>query len=445
MATRPSQYPRWATSGVKTQPTSAQQSQGWGVGQKPPAQVDNWWKDLADQWVEYQDSTIGFGLWGDFSDGSATLDGVATVGWAVLAGSTYTLSRDVNLVSLSLTGTATIETNGYRLYGNSLTLASAANVIDCSGSAGQPDTLGGAGGTGGGAGGSLGAGANGGAGGVGGGTAGSNSTSAKGGGGGSGGAGGGAGGTGGTAAAVPASRGSSHSGFGPCMGFALGMNSTTPTLTGWTGGAGGGGGGGSSGQPGGGGGGGGGVIMLAFRTISLPAATCLMAAGGGGGGVTVSGRGGGGGGGGGYIRIVCETITITSGTLSSATNCPGGAGGTGGGGTNPGAAGSSGILELVPLGTLGPGAPLPTVHVEKGVINMSTGGSGAGFDFGVASFSSNFAALPGSIGGYVPYVFATPTDAAVAPPALKVTFALNQMTITPVEQFNGIISWRAEL
>jgi len=52
---------------------------------------------------------------GDASDGSATLDGVATVSWATLSGSTYLLVRQPYLTNLTINSGITLEINGYSI------------------------------------------------------------------------------------------------------------------------------------------------------------------------------------------------------------------------------------------------------------------------------------------------------------------------------------------
>jgi len=54
---------------------------------------------------------FGFGI-----DGTATLDGSATVGWASKSGSVYTLTKDAFLDTLTINVGVTLKTGGYRLF-----------------------------------------------------------------------------------------------------------------------------------------------------------------------------------------------------------------------------------------------------------------------------------------------------------------------------------------
>lgn len=97
----------------------------------------------------------------------------------------------------------------------------------------------------------------------------------------------------------------------------------------------------AAGGGGGGGGSGGGVLIIFARTINNTGSFTCLGGNGGNGGAAPSGNsrggGGGGGGGGGQIFIVCLTAT-SIGTL----NVNGGNGGTGGAGNGSGAAGGNG-------------------------------------------------------------------------------------------------------
>ena len=68
-------------------------------------------------------------IFGTGIDGSASLDGtVAAPAWATKSGSNYTLTRDVFATNLTLTSTARIFTNGYRLCGTGILDVSAAGT-----------------------------------------------------------------------------------------------------------------------------------------------------------------------------------------------------------------------------------------------------------------------------------------------------------------------------
>ena len=54
---------------------------------------------------------------GNGADGSATLDGTATVSWASKVSSTYTLTQDVNLIDLTINSGVILEQAGYAIYG----------------------------------------------------------------------------------------------------------------------------------------------------------------------------------------------------------------------------------------------------------------------------------------------------------------------------------------
>ncbi len=65
MATKPTSTPRWAdVGGSIVDPPSGTKDVGWLVGQKPPAQYLNWWKNLSYQWFEYLKDGIFSGAFG---------------------------------------------------------------------------------------------------------------------------------------------------------------------------------------------------------------------------------------------------------------------------------------------------------------------------------------------------------------------------------------------
>jgi hypothetical protein len=71
------------------------------------------------------------GLFGDGSDGSATLDGTATVTWAGKVSSVYTMSRDCYMTSLTVNTGVTLVTNGWRIFVQGT--LSGAGTISCNG------------------------------------------------------------------------------------------------------------------------------------------------------------------------------------------------------------------------------------------------------------------------------------------------------------------------
>jgi hypothetical protein len=275
--------------------------------------------------------TQGRLAYGPRSDGNVTLDGVATVPWASLAGSTYTMSRNCYCDNLTINSGITLATAGYAVFADVLagsgtisrvgnaasgTTAGAALTGAWLGQASEA-SAGGAGRTTSGAG-----------------TAGTALGSALGG---SGGAGGNSGqgqngGGAGTATAPTSVVGSAED---PATAFAGHFMGTSGGALGLRGGCGGGGGGSDGGGGGsGGGGGGGGVIFVAARSITFTGT--VTAAGGAGAAATGVGNNGGGGGGGGGAIVA---VTDTTGTLPWTTSV---AGGAGGGATGTGAAGSTG-------------------------------------------------------------------------------------------------------
>lgn len=305
-------------------------------------------------------------LFGDGSDGNATLDGTNTVSWATKVGSVYTMTRDAYLNNLTVTGagvelragSATAQTN-YRIFGRGLLTTLGGAIITSNGAA-AVTTSSGAGSWVPSNGPSCGGGTSGGPGGSAAGTAGSAAFFAAGGVGGAGGAGSNGAGAAGGAITVSALTSATNSGlrlysgphlFGYAVGGGLGTLFTgnqgfaTPIL----GGTGGGGGGGGAAGNGGGGGGGGGVLPIAFCNVSLANGTDLQAKGGAGGANSGTNDGGGAGGGGGLILLACSTLAIASGSISAAVNCAGGAGGNGTGTGVAGAAGANGNYILIPL------------------------------------------------------------------------------------------------
>lgn len=263
-------------------------------------------------------------IFGDGSDGAATLDGTATVAWATKSGSVYTMTRDCLTTSLTINSGVTLNTAGFRLFCTGT--VTNAGTIQANGGAGNAN--GGAGTTPGS--GTL-AGNAGGVGNVGAGSggpiAGSRLGMAPGGAGGlgSGGAGGSTGFSGSTATSMLRN---------PQI-FATGAIGWSGAASALGGGPGGGGGGGDTTNKGGGGGAGGGVVGIAARAVVN---TGTLSAVGGAGGTPTTGNCGGGGGGAGGLILAYTLSAWTAGT----TVVTGGAAGTGVGTGAVGVAGGNG-------------------------------------------------------------------------------------------------------
>lgn len=356
MANRPTKYPEWADGAAAiTEPTTAKKLIGWLTGEHPASQVMNWLFNLAFGWIKYFDLNINAQMYGDGSDdngaGQLVLDGVATFPWCSLAGSTYTMTRDANLINLVLNSGIKLVTANFRLLGQGVLTTLGGNLgINCDGAVGVAGASGGAGGTAQAAGSMLG-GANGGAGGANAvGTAGTSVSPALGGTAGPGGASGSGngGGAGGTSTAPAAGLGDFRAFANPSAGYAFGQTAGTPTLTGLKAGSGGGGGGGGAASTGGGGGAGGGSLCICFRILNLWAVGDIHCAGGTGGAGTGANGGGGGGGDGGTLYLAYQQRSFASDGLdhafTPATNCAGGVGGVGAGAGVGGTAGSNGIV-----------------------------------------------------------------------------------------------------
>jgi hypothetical protein len=270
------------------------------------------------------------GVFGTGTDGAVTLDGSTTYnGFSSLAGSTYTLTRDVQASGLTINNSVTLKTANFRVFCTG-TITNNGTISNLGANA--------AGGTGGAAAASASllsgrAGGNGGTGvsGAGGAGIGAPMGSA----GGNGGTGvSGAAGAGGTASqtATVAANNILALPFAVIVGVINYQNLTT-TQIGF--GAGGGGGGSDvATNPGGGGGGGGGIIVL-FAAAVVNNGT-ITAAGGNGAAGTGGNAGGGGGGAGGAILVYTLTAW-TAGTTSVAGGTLGAGSGTGSGGNNGGA------------------------------------------------------------------------------------------------------------
>jgi hypothetical protein len=303
-------------------------------------------------------ATFGSPWFGDGSDGAATLDGVATVLGMAPVANVYTMTRGLNLTSLSISTGVTLRPDGFPLHVSGTITGAGTAKIERNGGNASGQTAGAApsgtsrqlaGGTTGGTGGNTGGA------GAGSGTSATanvcrtttNSTS-------------GVGGLGSTGAAGPV----------PCRGGAGGRgdlgsagdsgNTSVPytapggrwTVDDWIrgrpfsndgganlgtifqGGTGGGGGGGANAtNVGGGGGGGGGVLVVCAHTL---AGTLAIEAKGGNGAQGAGANAGGGGGGGGGVLVLLYgtkgasvTPSVAGGTAGAAQSGTSGAGGAG--------------------------------------------------------------------------------------------------------------------
>jgi hypothetical protein len=269
------------------------------------------------------------GVFGTGTDGAVTLDGSTTYnGFSSLAGSVYTLTRDVQASSLTINNGVTLKTANYRVFCTG-TITNNGTISNVGNNA--------SGGTGGGvsSGASLGGGRGGGAGGTGvSGTGGNGTAASAGSAGGNGGAGtSGAAGSG----ASPTGPSAANAGNNP---LALPFAALTSILIFGTFqgilqfGCGGGGGGSDLASNAGGGGGGGGSVIVLFAAAVVNNGT-ITAAGGNGAAGTGGNAGGGGGGAGGAILVYTLTAW-TAGTTSAAGGTAGSGSGTGSGGSNGG-------------------------------------------------------------------------------------------------------------
>jgi hypothetical protein len=309
---------------------------------------------------QYTLSDSGIFSYGDGSDGAAAFNGGAVTG-ASLAGSTYTLTRDVYYTTMTVADTYDVVTAGWRIFcQTSLTIGGGASgkVHWDAGSAAGYLSAPGTQGSGGGAVANQGNGNPGGAGG-------NTPNSLTGINGASGGAGGGQvtfpypGGSAGAGGTATASNVKLIANWHLATLLDISSSGSTVKFTG-TGGAGGGGGGGSGtsgATPGGGGQGGanGGIVAIYAKSITINTGGLITANGGNGGnggnatvqGGGAGGGGGGGGGSGGIIVLVYNTIatTFTQYQVNGGTH---GSGGThlGSNATDgsPGNDGSAGIV-----------------------------------------------------------------------------------------------------
>jgi len=324
-----------------------------------------------------QSPYVGTPLFGTGADGSVTI-----------SSGTTTLSRDMHYANLTLSGTGTINTAGFRVFVSGTADFSAAatgaiTAIGASGNAASGATAGGAANITGYGGTVPNTPLSNGAGGAGSTTTGTTSAAAAsivvglGGIGGQGGSGGASTGAGGAA------------GAGGSIFNTLLLPTPAPSLTAVSGlnafvegalfGSGGGGGGGDATNSGGGGGGGGGAactvqIYARFIQRGTNTNTSIISAKGGAGGAgaaavggNAAGGGGGGGGGGGAIYIVTESLLGS--TIANALDVSGGSGASGGNGLGTGkggAGGTGGATGRVHVITLNPASVGTTANVANG-------------------------------------------------------------------------------
>jgi hypothetical protein len=286
------------------------------------------WDGVSLWWPQSVVKNYG-GIFGDGSDNSATLDGIATFTWASLVGSTYTMTRDCYLTSFVVNNGITLTTSGFKIFCQGT--GSNAGTIACNGN-------------------------NGAAGGVAGAQTSTNTSLAPGGPGGGGQTtngtngftgGGGNIGVGGGGTAGTGSSGTAGIGSGAATGSTNVLRPPQILATGtvgWNGGTrqlggagGGGGGGGDSVNKGGGGGSGGGCIGIAAWSLVN---TGTISAIGGNGGTPTTGNCGGGGGGGGGLILVYTLAAWTAGTTNVG-------GGTQGNGIGTGTDGNNGTIGHV--------------------------------------------------------------------------------------------------
>lgn len=270
------------------------------------------------------------GIFGDGSDGSATLDGTATVSWASKSGSTYTMNRDAWLSSLAISSGITLVTSGttYSCRVFCTGTVTNAGTISANGASASGVTQGAGLAAGSGTGGTPATG-NGGAGTLVGAVVGIGTAGA------------GGAGSGGTAGAAGGTNTTSPGPLRAPQALASGVLVYFGSVKPLGGAPGGGAGGGDGTNKGGGGGAGGGLVgILAHAVVN----TGTISATGGAGGTPPTGNCGGGGGGGGGLILVFTLAAWTAGT----TVVTGGALGTAVGTGSNGNAGSSGsVLNVV--------------------------------------------------------------------------------------------------
>jgi hypothetical protein len=284
-------------------------------------------------------STVGgMNALGDGSDGAVTLDGsTAFNGFSSLAGSTYTMTRDLHATSLTVNSGVTLKPSGYIIFvtgavllNGTLSFDGAAAAVGVAGAAVQKTVgslPGGTGSTGNGATGATSTGILGGSALI---------------------AGAGASGTAGAANAIVGSLTATQ--IATRLKSPVGLLCGTVALAGSArqlcGGSSGSSGGGDGTNVGGGGGAGGGLIAVTCTAMTIGAAGVVSAVGGAGGTPSAGNCGSGSGGGGGGFLLYSRTALVNSGTITLTGGAPGAKTGTG---TN-GGTGNNGVSLNVVLG-----------------------------------------------------------------------------------------------
>lgn len=297
------------------------------------------WTQIPDLATAASGSSLG--LFGDGSDGVCTFDGSATVLGLAPSSGVYTLTRDIYLATgSSLTGSAILKSNGFKIFCTGTLTVGAAAAIQRNGNAGSGVTAGVGfgnntlmGSADGGPGGNPGTG-------VTGGTGSSISPSSN--------CLGGSGGAGGALSGGPGVGGGTVGGGGAAATATLGLPrnavvaismTASPTVStvpvGFRGGAGGAGGSAATSSTAGGGGAGGGVLGLYARAIVNNGTISANGGAGGNASGAGTGAGGGAGGGGGCVVLLYNTFTGNAATATGgAGGTPQGAGKTGGAGVD---------------------------------------------------------------------------------------------------------------
>ncbi len=97
---KPTQLPRWATTGVVTpEPSEGQKDTGWVVSQRPPRNYFNWWQNLVYQWCVYLDGITNEALtWAaaQVFSAKATFSAGATISVAPIAATDVARKFDVD-------------------------------------------------------------------------------------------------------------------------------------------------------------------------------------------------------------------------------------------------------------------------------------------------------------------------------------------------------------
>lgn len=430
----------------KATPSVSEADEGF-IPQEPiPAEYLNAVLNNVGDWIGYLDSSVGASLLGPGFDGTVVLDGVATVPWATLAGSTYTMTRDCYCGSggLEVGATTILDTANYRIFSRGKVHVVAGGLIypvipTPAGVAGATGGLGGDGH----ASGSL---LKGGIGGHGGnslavGQAGTSTVNSIGGAGGAGGASGTpeAGGAGGTVTGSSVVGGDPRLMTAPSLGYIVGILAGAAVIEALSGGAGGGGGGGANGFGAGGAGGGGGIVAIACRELIVEAVGGILAAGGAAGGCTDLAPGGSGGGGGGALILVYGTKSGAGSVFTGAANCPGGTASTSGSGVN-GTNGSAGRVFEFDFGDNSTTSPAAGIYKQSGKIIVTTN------DSDTLTFAGSFAyAFATGASGYsMKSLIVTRLDGGDPATINLIAKTTTGFTWKTNQPFTGEIDWETE-